>query len=534
MPPRREAWIGAFALVGVAFLVTRVALLIRFPPFVDEALYARWAWAGLDDPGSRFISLANGKEPLLPWLGTVFMWLGFEPLTAVRLVSVLAGALTLTCTALIARELGGRRAALSAAALYVVIPFVFVHDAIGIYDPLATAAVTAALLLEIRLARGGGVGVTLLLGLAFAAGFLTKQTTYVSFALAPVSLLLLTEGSDRGRRVSKWLAGNGIALGIGLACYSVLRFSEHYDDLARLRRLIYPVHSVGETLASPIFWIEHNWPLYQDALVGYLTVPVLLLLALGAGLSLWRVPRLATLLATWGLVPLIVAVLLADDPFPRFLLTGIPPLVALAGYGTAAALERLSAWAPRRWSLAAGAVAAVLAVAPAVVFDVNVLSHPATVSYPGLDDVQYATGWASGGPWPKLADELRSRAVHERTTVLMGEHGSTALELLLRHEPTLAVVGEADGTTRFGVENSVELPDPAGAVTWRELARYDRPRGGDPLVLLERGVVVENVFITTPDELREQLGVDDAGFDAFLGARQDIGDWYREWYEARS
>lgn len=534
MSARRRVWIGALALVGVAFVVTRIALVIRFPPFVDEALYARWAWAGLDDPGSRFISLANGKEPLLPWLGSVLMWLGFEPLTSVRLVSVLAGAVTLVCTALIARELGGRRAALAAAALYVASPFVFVHDSIGIYDPLASAAVTAALLLEIRLARGGGVGVMLLLGAAVAAGLLTKQTTYVSFALAPLAMLLVTASAEWRRCASRWLVGNGIALAIGLAGYSVLRFSEHYDDLARVRHEIYPTHSVGDALASPRFWIEHNWPLYQDALIGYLTLPVLLLVALGAGLALRRSPRLAVLVAAWGIAPVVAALLLADEPFPRYLLTGIPPLLALAGYGASAGAGWVAARAPRRWSPAAVAAAAALIVAPSLVFDARVLAHPASATYPGLDDLQYATGAASGGPWPKLADELRARAGRERATVVMGEQGSPALELLLRGTPSLAVVREADGATRFGVENGVELPDPPGAVTWRELARFERPRGGVPLVLLERGVVVEGAFVATPDELRERLGLDDAGFDGFLGAHSDVADWYRQWYGARS
>lgn len=523
------------ALAGVlvaVFAVTRLGLLWRFPPFVDEATYAWWAWQIAEDPGVLFVSLASGKEPLLPWLGAVFTWGSFEPLTAVRLVSILSSVATLAATTLIARELGGRAAAWTAATICVVVPFFVVHDAIGIYDPLATAATAAALLFQIRLARTPSAATTVALGLVLGAGLLTKQSTYLSFVLMPLGLLLLDR--REAARVFAWGARLAVAAGIGVAMYSVLLLSEHYADLAQVREIVYPTHSVRDALSSPGIWIERNWPFHREALAAYLTAPLVALVAVGAGFAVRRVPRLALVVLAWGIAPIVVAVLIADTAYPRYILTAIPPLVALGAYGASVVAEQIRRVVPGRRGLVVTALLAAVALVPALHFDARVLANPATATYPSLDDEQFATGWASGAPWRPLVRDLRRLHGTEPATVLLGERGSEALRLLLRDEPALDVVREADGTTLYGVANDVPLEDPEGAVGWRVLSTYSRPRGGPSLVLLERGVAVAGMFATSPDDLRQRLALADREFDAFLARHPDVREWYAAWYEARS
>jgi 4-amino-4-deoxy-L-arabinose transferase-like glycosyltransferase len=516
------------------FVATRFALLWRFPPFVDEALYASWAWQVFEDHDRLFVSLANGKEPLLPWLGALLMWVGFEPLTAVRLVSVVSGLVTLVCTALVARELGGRGAALVAGGLCVVLPFFVVHDIIGIYDPLATATAAAALLFVLRLARAPSTLDTVGLGVALGAGLLTKQTAYIALALLPLGLVLLDFGDDKWvLRAVGWVARVTIAAGIAVAMYSVVTLSEHYDDLARVRELLYPTHSVSTALVSPGYWLERNWPAFREPLAAYLTVPIILLVAVGTGLALRQRLRPALVVLAWGLAPIAAAVLLTEVPYPRYLLPAIPPLLALAAFGAVSAARELRRRVSGGPALVAAALLTALVVGPALVFDVRVLANPGTATYPGVDDEQYVTGWASGGPWPLVARDLRRVHAGEPATVLMAEPVSDALRLLLRGEPALGVVREVDGTTRYGVTNGVALREPPGAVAWRQLARYERPRGGTPVVLYERGVAVSGRFSRTPDELRRNLGLADREFDAFLDRHPDVRAWYLEWYDAR-
>src|SRR5436305_14089987 len=114
------------AALGAAYAGTRIALIGHFPAFWDEAFHAVQAQTTLDHPNTAFNMIADNKGPLPIWLATPLVGVGFRPLTAVRLVSFGAGAVTVTCTALIAKRLGGAAAAWTAAVLYVLLPFFFV------------------------------------------------------------------------------------------------------------------------------------------------------------------------------------------------------------------------------------------------------------------------------------------------------------------------------------------------------------------------------------------------------------------------
>jgi 4-amino-4-deoxy-L-arabinose transferase-like glycosyltransferase len=524
----------AMALL-IAYVATRAALLWRFPPFTDEALYAQWTWQGFNVPEDRFIALATGKEPLLPWVGMVWMWLGADPITAVRLVSVAAGLATVVLVALIAREISPRREAWAAAAgVAVLLPFFVVNDVVGIYDPLAAAAVAAALLLQLRLARRPALGDALLMGLALGAGLLTKSTTYFALLLLPLGALAFDWSLERRlRRLAAWFGSLALAAAVAGLAYSTMLLSEFYDDFrAAQAPSVTPAHSFGDGIRDLGHWLDHNVPPYVDALVGYFTLPVLALCALGAVIALRERLRPALIVVIWAAAPIGAAVLLADVPYPRYLLTAAPPLVVFTGIGAVVLVEWIRA---RRGTLVAAA-AALLVALPALAFDARVIANPNTASYPSRDDSGYATGWPAGSPWPKVADELSRRAGGGPALVVLGEHQPIAVRLLLLDAPRLTLVRLDDpraGAARFGVENDEPLPDPPGAIRWRRVWSYQRPRGGETASLYESGAEVNGRFYGTPDALRAGLSLPDAEFDAFIAARPEIRRWYLAWYGER-
>jgi len=57
----------------VAYFATRLFNLTLMPIFTDEAIYIRWSEIALYDPTWRFISLSDGKQPLMIWL--MMIWL---------------------------------------------------------------------------------------------------------------------------------------------------------------------------------------------------------------------------------------------------------------------------------------------------------------------------------------------------------------------------------------------------------------------------------------------------------------------------
>jgi 4-amino-4-deoxy-L-arabinose transferase-like glycosyltransferase len=522
---RRNALVSA-AGIGGLYALLRGLRIAWFPPFLDEGIYARWTRTVFEDPHQRFIALANGKEPLLTWLAAAAMKTGLGPLGAQRAVSVVAGAVTLVVVGLIGRELAGPVAGLLSSALYAVLPFFVVHDGIGIMEPLLAAATTTALYLQIRLARAPRVGAGLGLGVALAAALLTKETALYALVLMPAALLVFRwDGPLRRRRLLAWLGANAIAAATAGIGYSILRLSDLFDDLATARESIHMYRSPGDALARPWHWLWTYGPDFASVFVRYTTLTLFLAACLGLVVSWRRARGFSLLLALWVLVPFGISSFEALIAYPRYVVDAAPPLVPLAAVGLLAVVER--ARAARRLEL--GLAVAALLVVPALVADARLVADPGRTAYPGLDDTQFATGWAAGNAWVALEDELARR---RPAGVLVGDYGlGSPLPDLDGRGVTLAD-GPSDDADKapYVVDNGAAPPTPAVGEL-REVWRYDRPRDGTPLVLYARGVDVDGTFVTNAHELRTAVGApSDHDFDVWLSAHPQALDWYDAWH----
>jgi hypothetical protein len=161
----------------------------------------------------------------------------------------------------------------------------------------------------------------------------------------------------------------------------------------------------------------------------------------------------------------------------------------------------------------------------ALVFDGQILSDPATAAYPGTSRNEYSTGWPAGTGWKALARELRRLSAGRPVVVGYSEQFSYALPLLLRHDRQISFARD-DANATYVVRNGTDVPLPAGTGTLRLAWAYQRPHGGVPLELYERGVRWRDSFYRTPDELRAGLGLPDAEFDRFLQEHPAIKAWY--------
>ena len=519
-------------------LALGLALLWRFPPFLDEAIYSGWTARVAEDPSERFVPLANGKEPLLEWIAATVTILGVDPFDAARIVSFGVSLGTLALVAALGWIVGGRRIALTSGLLAATCPFLVVYGVLGVYEALATFLVTASLLLQVLLVRTLRLDVALLLGVTLGLGLLTKQSAVLALALWPCSLLLV----DWSRhalvgRIAR-LAGLALVSGVvSYAIFSVLRLSEFRDDLDRLREL-YPMHSVHEGLSAPGMWLEQNWPVYREVMGVYLTPAVILAAAVGVGLGLRRGWRLTTVLVAWGVVPLFAASLLADAPYPRYVHVAAPPLLVLAGAGCVWTAEFLaSAFRSRgRPTLSEIALPVVVGVVvlQAVVFDVRLAVNPASVVYPGLDDEQFVTGWPAGTGLEEAKAELERRAGRSGTvTVLLGSQAPSWLTFSMRNDERFHFVAPEtdDPSALYAIENGAPLPTRTAPLAWTPVRRIERPRNGVPLVLSESGVRVGERIVASPEELR-RLIVPDARFDAYVARRPAVKAWLEAWYRA--
>jgi len=521
-----------FAGAALLMIAMRLSLLWRFPPFLDESLYATWATRVHDSVNDRFVALAYGKLPLLSWLGAGLVFAGIHPLDSVRLVSFAAGLLSLGVVAALAARLGGRDAAIASAFVYALLPLALVHDVLGLMEPLVTALLALALYLQLRLAERASMAVALGLGLVLGAALLTKETGEIALVLFPASLIVFDwSGRQVVRRLVGWGAHALVALLLAGAAYLILTLSDYWDDYPQARRSLGTFRDLGDGLAHPLRWLQAEWRDYGTELLGFVTIPLLIACVIGIVVAFGIRRRLAVLYLLWLLVPLVVAILFLPNPFVRYLVPITPTLAVFAGLGIAASAAFVSGRVARPRRL--GVLVVVVALAAAVVFDARVVADPATAPYPGLSRDEYASGWAAGTGWRELADVLQRRADAHEVVVASYAGLSDALLLSLGDDPRVQIVAGQPGnsgpeaTSDYVVENGTPLPsDPGYGVLVRTWA-YERPHHGTPLVLYRRGVQWQGQMYVTPDDLRAGLGLPDADFDRFIAAHPDIGAWYR-------
>jgi 4-amino-4-deoxy-L-arabinose transferase-like glycosyltransferase len=503
----RLAWVSriqvAFGPVGAvaaalvaAYAATRIWFASDLPYFVDEGSYAVFSDRAAHSVNELFVSLTIGPRVLQTWLGIPLIRLGFEPLTAMRLISVLAGLATVAVVALIARRMGGTPAAVASATGCVALPLLLVHDAIGIIEPLLTLLMAAALYLQIELARRPDVRGAALLGLVLACGVLTKETAWAAVALMPASLLCFDwSPTGRSRRLSKWVQGAGIAVAGAVAAEVAMRSSDYYPALEQLRETPqYTVRSLGDVLDAPFGSAGKTWDVFGPAFTGYVTLPLIAAAIVGAAIGLHRRPRLTAVLLAWFAVPLTASLLFSTAAYPRHLLPLMPPLLVLVAYS----FVEVAAWTrrvlPPRIAVPAIVVGVLILLAPAFRLDARVLADPATAKYPGRDDWQYVTGAPAGSQWPAVADAIRRFAAGRRVVVISPTVDPSIARLLLGDDSRYAFVsGDSPlaPQARLALTEERPLLVDAKAVAVmqqghpRVIARFPRPRGGDVIELSE-------------------------------------------------
>ena len=531
------------AILGV-FVLTRALLLGRFPLSYDEALYAEWALDVLDDSAVRFVPLGSGIGPLFPWLGSIGMWLGVAPFTALRLVSTIAGLLTVVMRCLIARDLGDWRDGLAAAGLAAIVPFFVVYDAVGIFDPLATALVTTAVFLMIRLGRGPALSDSVLLGILLGAGLLVGQTSIFALALLPAALFVFDWSSlGRRRRLAAWLGSVAVSLALASRSTRSTRATRS-SGRARPRPRTCASWRITPRIRSPTDLIA---------------------VALGRR-ELERVPvrphglrhdpdhrgcgrrcrgGTAAPSAVHHVDPALV-----PGPLRRHAASGrdsvpaVPdgrdPPVADPGRARDRRDPRPPSTSPLgRARAAALAAFATILLGPALLVDARDPASPESTAYPGLDDPQYVRTGTALPPYERIARDLRRHAPARPVQVVLGEFTSSYLPIEFRDEPEFrneprVTFGYDDRaaphcSALYAVSSERPLRPRSGVMTWQELERYARPRNGTSSVLFDSGVQYRGRTAVRPDELRKLIGPDSA-YDRFGARHPCVQMWAEAWY----
>jgi len=312
--------------------------------------------------------------------------------------------------------------------------------------------------------------------------------------------------------------------------YFLMALNPDYYRLAEIRSGLGQRHTLHEFLQHPWSIVSRNGRGLISAYVGYFTWPFVVLLAAGIVLAARTHRRLSLVLLLWAVVPFVSVVPFAELPFPRYLLSSVPPLVAFLALGVVRAADALAARLPRwgagRVLVVAGAALAV--AAPALAFDARVEHDPNRTKYPAWDDAQYASGWPSGNGWVAFIHEMQRRTP-EGATVAVGSYVTFSNIVPLRLPPSdgyafVDAVSPEGRSAPFLVESQIP-PTDRGFGELRRVWAYPRPRGGPAVVLYVRGFRTGGRFAATPEELRTILGLSSDAFSRWLARHPQVRAW---------
>lgn len=393
---RKEIFLAIFLIF--AYLVSRLIVISDFPIFTDEAIYVRWTQIAANDAGWRFISLTDGKQPMFVWVGMIFVKLFEDPLTAVRLVSVLSGFLTLLGLFALTRELfKSKKSAFLSSVLYICYPFAVVYDRLALYDSMVAAFAVWAIYFSVLLVRKIRLDVAYTLGFALGGGLLTKSSAIFSIYLLPLTILLFDfKHKYRTRNLLKWIFLAGIAVVLSEVLYNFLRFSPFFHIITEKNAIF--VYPISEWLEHPFTFFQSNFTELSKWLFQYLTPFYLLLIAVSAISKKFIRERI--LLILYFLLPFAALALFGKTIFPRFIFFMSIYLLPLAAFGLNNIIEFTYKQFKKRgidsYLAVSGLIVLFFVIYPLKV-SLDFIFNPAKSTIAEGDVKQYITEWPSGG-----------------------------------------------------------------------------------------------------------------------------------------
>lgn len=391
----------ALGLMGAYFFL-RLYNIMSLPIFTDEAIYVRWSQIARQDASWRFISLTDGKQPMLVWFAMNLMRVIEDPLLASRLTSVAAGFFTMIGIFFLGTEIFKNRfIGFISSALYVLFPFALVYDRMALYDSMVGTFAVWSLYLQVFLVRRLRLDASLILGMVMGGAVLTKTSGFFNVYLIPLTLLIFDfDRKTLGSRLLKWGGLFGLSALLAYGCYSVLRLSPFFYIISEKNALF--VYPISEWINHPLEYALSNLSGLWNWFITYMTWPVFLLVLSSFFINL-KFTRDKILLFLWFLIPFTGLVLFGKTLYPRFIFFMTLPLLPLAAFSIHEIYSRLR----NKWLsvLTTGALLVLFLRA-----DFFILSDFKNAPIADPDLSQYINNWPAGGGVKEAISYLEKEA----------------------------------------------------------------------------------------------------------------------------
>jgi 4-amino-4-deoxy-L-arabinose transferase-like glycosyltransferase len=193
----RYSLIVAGLLIGT--LLLKLINITSLPLYLDEGLYVYWAHLFAQDSSAAYISLLDGKTPLFIWLVSWVNQFFSDYLFSARLISVVAGTISILAWSQIVRIISTPRISLIFIILTIITPFLYIVDRMAFVDSTMTAFASMSLLLitlSVKFMKSRSYFLsflpTIFAGVLLGFAYFTKTTAHMFLVLSLIVLIFQT------------------------------------------------------------------------------------------------------------------------------------------------------------------------------------------------------------------------------------------------------------------------------------------------------------------------------------------------------
>lgn len=403
-------------IVTTLYLFTRLFHLAILPIFNDEAIYLYWAKIIATTHTQWFISLTDGKPPLLIWAMSFFLNIfpSSQYLLAGRIPSVLAGLITMLGIYSLSRFLFySKTIAIVTALLYIITPFALLHDRMALFDSFLSSMLVWAVYFSLRTARSLQEKDALGWGFFLGMAALAKINALLFLFLTPLCFFLSLPKNWVTNHRKKALKLLILAIAVSQLLQHSLLVSRGYQEYVVKSTTQYIV-PFSTLIRNPFIMFPQNIVSYLSWFVSYTTVGIVLLGIAGFALLMKTNRRSGTIMMLLWSIPLIATSFASIRAYPRYVLFVLPYVLIAAGYAAARLLRK------RAFAL----LLIPLLLFP-LLFDARLLAQPHHAPLPDIDSYQYVSGFPSGYGLQEIFTFLHSEAKSKPITVVpLGMLGS--------------------------------------------------------------------------------------------------------------
>lgn len=405
---KNKTWL-LFLLLLVLYFVLQLFHLTALPVFADESIYIRWAQLIIDDFNRYlFYPMNDGKTPLLMWLAVPFLRIFSDQLYAARLVSVLAGAVSVSFIFLVLTKLKEKSAAYLAMFLAIINPFIFFHNRLAITDSLLFTNLIVAYYFTILIIKNKSLWSILGLAIFFFLAIMSKTPALLFMPVFYLAIFFEEKLSfkvlvEKGLKISTGL----LLAGLAFASFKVVPlFSQLFAVGGNFLQS-------KEVILSNAIWpvIIYNSSFFMEQLMTYLG-PMILVLALPAFAKTRRKQMVLFLSGVLFILPL---VLLGKIIYPRYIL----PSAFFFLSSAAITLHNL------REKKMIEYLTLLLIIVPYAMFIKNAYFNVDQLQLSRVDREQFLQEWSSGHGIKEVTEMIQELAKTQKVAVATEGHFGT-------------------------------------------------------------------------------------------------------------